>query len=92
MQMGATQRTKQVLLPPPRNGTTMDALLQRITLDANTNDISRTNYTQGGTNNHVLEAGSPIFCDNVILYCQLPPPTEESNIDNYVKQHLPEHA
>ena len=92
MQMDATQRTNQVLLPPPRNGTTTDTILQRITLYVNTNDVSRTNYTQGGTNNHALEAVSPIFCDNVILYYHLPMPTEDSNIANYVKQHLPEHT
>ena len=84
--------TESLVLPLPRKGTTTDTLLQRITLDVNTNDISQTNYTQGGTNNHALEAVSPIFCDNVILYYHLPMPTEDSNIANYVKQHLPEHT
>ena len=83
--MDATQHTSQVMqttksrdylvLPLPRKGTTTDTLLQRITLDVNTNDISQTNYTQGGTNNHALEAVSPIFCDNVILHYHLPIPT-----------------
>ena len=86
------QSRDYLVLPLPRKCTTTDTLLQRITLDVNTNDISQTNYTQGGTNNHALEAVSPIFCDNVILYYHLPPPTEDSNIDNYVKQHLSEHT
>lgn len=79
-------------LPLPRKGTTCNTLLQRITLDTNTNDISQVDYTIGGTNNHALEPISNIFCDNVIVYYDLPLPTNNAKVhmDDYVKAHLPE--
>lgn len=88
-----------------RKGIKPDTLLQRVTLLANTNDISQVDYTQGGTNNHKLSALSDTFCDNCIMYYDLQLPkdsfgiprrsrtaTKPVNLDKLAAQHLPEYT
>ena len=75
-----------------RNNTKELTLLNKITLQANTNNIANVNYTTGGTNGHSLNPLNKLFCDNVILYYNLPLPSKDIRLDDYLKAHLPEYT
>lgn len=68
---------------------TPDSLLSHITLEVNTNDILEVDCTNTDTNYHVLEAVSPISCDNAILNYNIPLPGNNVPLDNYLKEHPP---
>ena len=94
--MQNTQEQQTTILPHKlfaRRGVKPETLLQHITLQTNTNDIGDVNYTQGGTNNHQLQPLSDTFCDNCIIYYDIPKPTQAcKDLDKYIARHLPEHT
>jgi hypothetical protein len=55
-----------------------ETLLYNLNKWINENDITFVDYTQKGTNGHVLEQINDIFSDNIILYFFIDPKTVEN--------------
>ncbi|KAK8837707.1 hypothetical protein M9Y10_036247 [Tritrichomonas musculus] len=71
-----------------KSKTKPETLLYNINVQVNSCDTSNIDFTYGGTNNNTFKPLSKRFCDNIILYFELPKETINNNkvLQEYVNK------